>query len=137
MSVDDRLVASVKRHEGYRQFAYHCSEGALTIGYGTVIEDGGPGISQDVAELLLINELEVVEQKFNQEYWFHLLNRTQKNAIVEMGYQLGFNGVLKFKKMIAAIQVKDFDSAHYEALDSKWARQTPSRAKEVAAGLLI
>ena len=48
-----------------------------------------------------------------------------------MTFQMGLGGVLKFKKMLAALQVKDYTTARREALNSAWARQTPQRAKRV------
>jgi lysozyme len=40
-------------------------------------------------------------------------------------------GVLKFQKMLAALQARDYNAARREALDSAWAKQTPQRAKRV------
>ena len=45
-----------------------------------------------------------------------------------MAYQIGVNGLLKFKKMISAIEFGDWEEAERQALDSKWAKQTPARA---------
>lgn len=38
-----------------------------------------------------------------------------------------------FEKMRAALQAGDFAAAATEARDSRWARQVPSRAKEISA----
>ena len=48
-----------------------------------------------------------------------------------MAYQLGVEGVMKFKKMIAALQNGDYDRAADEMADSLWAKQTPSRAQRL------
>jgi hypothetical protein len=44
-------------------------------------------------------------------------------------------GVRGFKNMLAAIAVGDSEKAYKEALDSKWYKQTPKRAKKVAERL--
>jgi lysozyme len=42
-------------------------------------------------------------------------------------------GVLKFKGMLEALKAGKREFAANEALDSLWARQTPERARRVAA----
>jgi lysozyme len=51
-----------------------------------------------------------------------------------MIFQLGGNGVSKFRKMWAALQEDppNYFEAHVQMLDSRWAKQTPNRAKEMA-----
>ena len=45
-----------------------------------------------------------------------------------MAFNIGVAGVLKFKKMIAAIERKDFKQAALEMDDSKWSKQVGARA---------
>ena len=49
-----------------------------------------------------------------------------------MCYQLGVTGFSKFKKTIAYLQNKEWRNASIEMLDSRWAKQTPNRAKEMS-----
>jgi lysozyme len=49
-----------------------------------------------------------------------------------MVFQLGFDGVKNFKKMLTAIHAKDYVTASKEMLDSKWNKQTPKRAKRMS-----
>ncbi|WP_414717526.1 hypothetical protein [Steroidobacter sp.] len=49
-----------------------------------------------------------------------------------MAYQLGTNGVTNFKRMCAALRIRDYSAAAIEMLDSTWAKQTPARAKRMA-----
>ena len=56
-------------------------------------------------------------------------------VVAAMVYQMGRRGVSKFKKMISAINARDYHLASKEMLDSHWARQTPHRAQ--AMSLLI
>ena len=49
-----------------------------------------------------------------------------------MIYQIGFAGVLRFKRMLAAMLMQNWEQASIEILDSRWAHQTPQRAKRHA-----
>ena len=53
-----------------------------------------------------------------------------------MTFQLGKQGVNKFKKMWAGLKAKDYSTASKEMLDSKWNKQTPKRAKEMSDKML-
>lgn len=53
-------------------------------------------------------------------------------VIFDMAYQMGVNGLLKFEKMLAAIDEEDYETAADELLDSNYARQTPERANRNA-----
>ena len=54
-------------------------------------------------------------------------------VVSAMCFQMGRRGVLKFKKMIQAINDCNYDKAADEMLDSLWAKQTPERAKRMAS----
>ena len=60
------------------------------------------------------------------------MNTRVLSILTEMVFQLGKNGVRKFKKMLRAITIKDYQEASVQMIDSKWARQTPERAKRLA-----
>ena len=55
-----------------------------------------------------------------------------QGVILEMVYQLGFSGFKKFKKAILNMKSKDWKGAATEMLDSRWAKQTPNRANQLA-----
>jgi lysozyme len=52
--------------------------------------------------------------------------------MINMAFNLGFAGMMKFKKMIAAIEKKDFEQAATEMLNSRWADQVGERADRLA-----
>jgi lysozyme len=49
-----------------------------------------------------------------------------------MCFQLGVNGVSKFRNMFEALKIPDYNKASEEMLDSKWHEQTPARAKSLS-----
>ena len=55
-----------------------------------------------------------------------------KDVLYEMCYQMGVSGVSKFKKTLLYLENKEFRMASKEMLDSRWARQTPNRAKKLS-----
>ena len=55
-----------------------------------------------------------------------------QDVVYEMCYQLGINGFSKFKKTIAYLRDEDYKMAAIEMLDSRWAKQTPNRAKRLS-----
>ena len=60
------------------------------------------------------------------------IDEIAQEIIVEMVFQLGKNGVSKFRNMWKALAEKNYIGASYEMLDSRWAKQTPNRAKAMA-----
>lgn len=59
------------------------------------------------------------------------IDTVRRSALINMCFQLGVSGVCQFKKFLGYMAVGDYQNAADEALDSRWARQTPNRAKRV------
>jgi lysozyme len=53
-------------------------------------------------------------------------------VLVGMAFQMGTEGLLKFKNTLAMVQAGDYESAAKGMLQSLWARQTPERAARMA-----
>ena len=49
-----------------------------------------------------------------------------------MCFNMGSPRVSKFQKMLAALEVQDYQTASTEMLDSRWASQVPNRARELS-----
>ena len=130
-SVVDQTLARLKPEEGFRAKPYPDSRGVMTIGFGTNI---GEGITRKEAEYLLRERLAGTYQTLTKELpWLSAAPERQQSAILDMGYQLGPHGVLEFHGMLSALEADDCPTAKAAALDSAWARETPSRAKRVTA----
>jgi lysozyme len=131
MSIDvEKLLEELKRDEGYRDCVYTCSAGKLTIGYGHNVEDNP--ISDRAAELILLDDVGGVISRLEVLPWWRFLDGTRKRAMINMAFNLGFAGMMKFKKMIAAIEKKNFEQAATEMLNSRWADQVGERADRLA-----
>lgn len=124
----NELINSIKEHEGYVAEPYNDSLGFSTIGYGTKLP-----LSKDEAELILKHRLtDKIDKIIEKKPIILTLPQDKQFVLFEMAYQLGVGGILKFKKMWKAIESKNFKEAGVEMLDSRWAKQTPKRAKELS-----
>jgi len=140
------LKKRIKKHEGYRELPYNLEykttdgkvvkENFSTAGYGHVIQEG---------------EVEP-EGGYTKAYWEGVFEKDFKNAhdgalkllgdsnvhptavgiVTEMIYQMGYNGVSKFKNTLKLIKDGRYQDAGTEMLDSKWARQTDERATDLS-----
>jgi lysozyme len=128
------LLSQLEEHEGFRSSAYADSEGWLTIGIGRLIDHRkGGGISKAEARVLLLNDVERVTAQVRDALpWWADLDDVRQNVLVEMGFQLGVPGLLKFKNTLRAVEAGDWHDASAGMLASKWARQTPKRAEKLA-----
>ena len=133
----ERLMKSVKAHEGFRNSVYKDTLGKRTVGYGHLcVEDHWednreytvPELER-VLEADLNNAIQGAEELCSD---CPDLRDQAKEIIVEMVFQLGKTGVSKFRNMWKALKVPDYPTAAKEMLDSRWAKQTPNRAKEMS-----
>lgn len=137
LDIDSRqkLRAQIAHDEAFRQYAYPDSVGVLTIGYGRNLQ--AEGISQDEALILMDNDI----QRREHELWnsfpaYATLNDVRKSVLINMSYNLGIEGVMKFRDMVAAITRMDWHAAANAMLDSEWFHQVGSRAQRLAAMML-
>jgi lysozyme len=124
--LEDDLI----RDEDIKLKPYRDIVGKLTIGIGRNIDDNG--ISKEEALFLLRNDIANVTQQLSQLKFFDKLNPVQKDALINMCFNLGFTRFLGFKKMLAALKEGDYTTASKEMLRSKWASQVGKRAFRLA-----
>ena len=125
------LLKKIKEHEGFRSRVYKCTEGYDTIGYGFAIKD--LELDEDIAEEILLRKLEKLIKRIRDKFdWLDTVPHEVQGVLVNMSYQMGVNGVSKFKKALHAMQMFQWKIAADELLDSRWAKQTPNRAKELS-----
>ena len=125
------LIDSIKEHEGYVPTVYKDSLGIDTIGYGFAIKD--LFLNQDICDTILERKLKDLKDKIDSKFdWYKYMPPEIQDIVVEMCYQMGVYGFSRFKKTIAYLQDKKFKEASVEMLDSRWAEQTPNRAKELS-----
>ncbi len=125
------LIDKIKESEGFRATVYKCTEGYDTIGYGFTVKDLVLG--EDICDMILERKIAELKLKIDQYFPFYSdMPEQAQDIVLEMCYQLGIYGFSKFKKTIDHLMRKDYKAASLEMLDSKWARQTPNRAKKLS-----
>ena len=125
------LIESIKKHEGFSAMVYKDSLGIDTIGYGFAIKD--LELDSDICEMILERKVKNLKDRVEIKFdWYKYMPQEIKDIVVEMCYQMGVYGFSRFKKTIAFLQNKEWEKASVEMLDSRWAQQTPNRAKEMS-----
>ena len=143
---ENEAVQRLCLHEGIRLQPYRCSAGYLTIGIGRNLETNPPtaeeikvigdyksGITKNAAFFLLRNDIKRVEAECAERipFWEELDDERQY-ARVDMAFNLGISGLLKFKKMLSYLGVGNYMQAATECLASKYVRDTGERAVRIA-----
>ena len=135
----DKLLESVKKHEGYRNKVYLDTLGKRTVGVGHLcVEDfwkDDKEYEEDFLMDILKKDLQQAIRQANSMCEGLKISEDAKIIIIEMIFQLGGTGVSKFRKMWQALQQDppDYAEASVQMLDSRWAKQTPNRAQEMAS----
>ena len=131
-----KLKLRIKKNEGYSRLPYKDQLGYHTIGYGHLIKK---------------NEKLYFKKKFKKQYFEKLFDsdfnkclivykkifykkshtRNEKELLIEMLFQLGPSGLLKFKKMLYYLSKKQKYMVGLEMIDSLWYKQTPKRVNNL------
>lgn len=141
----DWIMRRLTFHEGLRLMPYKDTRGYLTIGVGRCIDtnpfkkeelkavgDWKSGITKNAAMMLLRNDIERCINELKGLSFFAKLDLERQYALLDMCFQLGIGGLLKFKKMLKAMEFEKWEEAARECLKSSYAEQTPKRARRIA-----
>ena len=127
----ETIKTEIKKDEGLALKPY-VSRDKIHIGYGRNLD--GKGISEDEADYLFENDFS--ESEIDLHYnilfdeWQEIPGKV-KDALINMRFQLGHDGFMKFKKMINAIKRLDWREMIKEMRYSAWYEQTPERAERL------
>ena len=131
----EQLTAQLKRDEGTKATVYKDTLGFDTIGVGRLIDSRKPGagLRPDEIDYLLRNDINDRVQALTKALpWFSALDETRRGVLINMAFQLGTAGLLGFKSTLALVATGKYAEAAEQMLKSKWATQTPARAKRLA-----
>ena len=125
------LQALLIKHEGMKLKPYVCTAGKTSIGVGRNLDDNG--ITEAEAMSMLDRDIAVTVTALRDNFpWFADLDRTRKDAVISLGFNMGVGKLGTFKKFIAAMVAKEYETAAAEILDSAYATQVGKRAIELA-----
>jgi lysozyme len=139
MSLQENLGKQLTLDEGVEPQVYKDSLGLWTIGIGRLVDPSVPGcgLRPDEIQYLFNNDLEDrLESLFKKLPWMAELDEARQGVLLNMSFQLGVTGLLKFVNTLELIKQKRFTEAATAMLQSKWAKQTPKRAGRLAKQML-
>jgi lysozyme len=127
----ERMIASVKAHEGLRLHPYQDTAGKCSIGYGRNLDD--VGISREEAEAMLATDLARTQRGVQTAWpWVADLDPVRAATVIEMAYNLGVHGLAQFTQTLGAIASHRYADAERAMLQSRWAEQVGQRATTLA-----
>lgn len=137
------ITSLLQYEEGFREKPYLCSEGYPTIGTGIRIGPKGAALSNyqftvpkevDAVWLQSILNSTMRSMLINERIAsaMNVLDEARTAVLVSMAYQMGVAGLAQFKNTLSLIEHKHFEDAAVAMLQSKWAKQTPNRARRHA-----
>lgn len=128
--LNTKSFEDLKIDEGLRLKPYLDTKGKLTIGFGRNLHD--VGISKEEAGILFKNDVECAHKELMRFKWFQHLDHARKDVLINMCFNMGLSRLLKFKKMISALEQGKYEYASDEMLDSKWHKDVGKRAERLA-----
>ncbi len=137
------ILDHLEAEEGFRPLLYDDATGNPlkpgdtivghpTAGIGLALDV--EGLTREEARYLCENRVAIREAALDKRLpWWRRLSDARQLALVSMAYQMGVDGLLRFPKLLAALQREDWPGAAAEMRDSKWARtDSPARAERLA-----
>jgi len=141
----NKLIKEIIFDEGYKAETYEDHLGFLTLGVGHLVLDTDPEfgkpvgtpVSEERIRDCLNKDIDTVCNELDRNFhWWRGLNDNKQRVMVNMGFNLGYPRLSKFKNFLAAMQKNDFETAAIEMMDSKWATQVGKRAERLKQRVL-
>ena len=127
-----KLKKRIKKNEGYRNCIYLDQLGYPTIGYGHLVKKNEKFVikkkyTKKYLENLFEQDFNKALKDFHKNYNVKKISTPTKEILIEMIFQLGIKGTLKFKKFNKHISKNKVYLAALEMKKSLWYLQTPKR----------
>ena len=108
MEISQEGLSLIKKFEGCELKSYKCAAGVWTIGYGSTngVEEGME-ISQERADMLLLEDVEVFEEAVNKLVEVSL-EQNQFDALVSWTFNLGSTN-LQNSTLLKVLNNKDYE----------------------------
>ncbi len=131
-----KLIKRIKINEGFSSKPYKDQLGYLTIGYGHLILSKEKHLVQRKVtkielEKIFVDDFNRALVDFNKNFKFFASNNKNSELLIEMIFQIGAPGVLKFKKLLKNMRNNNKHLVCFEMMNSLWYKQTPQRVKRL------
>ncbi len=135
------LKKRIKKNEGFSSIPYVDQLGFNTIGYGHLIKENEThyfmfNYNKKHFEKIFEIDFQKSVKAFNNIFGKKNYSKHIKNLLIEMIFQLGPEGVLKFKKMLFYLNKKQKYMVCLEMMDSLWYKQTPNRVENLISNFI-
>jgi len=121
----------IVKNEGIRAKMYRCENGFATIGVGHNL-DTTP-ITKDAIEMIFNDDVQFLIEMLNVYVpWWMTKSHKVRMVLLDVSFNLGIAGLLKFKRMLSHIENDNYMGASAELLNSRYAKQVPKRANHNA-----
>ena len=125
MIVVSELTDLIAEHEGKSLTMYTDTVGVPTIGYGHNLQTP---ISEHAAKVILADDVKVAIDELDERMdWWRDLPDPAQLVLASMVFNLGWPRFSRFKKLIAALEDRDFNEAAAQMEDSLWYQQIKTR----------
>lgn len=130
MLANEQIAQYIQAHEGLSLKPYYCTANKLSIGIGRNLDDRG--ITKEEALLLFSNDLRLACSDLYRLFGenFKSFPDPVQLAFIDMMFQLGLPRFSGFKKMMEYAKAGNWKESARELMDSKYAKQVPSRAEQ-------
>jgi len=126
MDLKDQLT----RDEGRVATLYYDTLNNPTIGIGRNLKRP---LSDDEIDYLYHNDIITHSTELLTALpWIANLDEVRRNALINMAFNMGVPGLLKFKNMLTAMNNGDWDQAAKEVLNSLWHDQVGRRSFRIS-----
>ncbi len=131
-----KLIKRIKKNEGFSSIPYKDQLGFLTIGYGHLILPNEKYPSETKQPKKKLEKIFILDFKnaikdYEQYLKNNTTNQKDEELLIEMVFQIGAKGVLKFKNLLCNMRKKNKHLVCFEMMNSLWYNQTPKRVKEL------
>lgn len=128
------LQDQLRLDEGEVLHEYKDHLGFSTIGIGRLIDKRkGGGITKEESTYLFQNDLKKKRTELEARIpWMKKLDEARQGVLLNMAFQMGVAGLLGFVNTLDMVKRGDYAAAATGMLNSKWATQTPERARRLS-----
>lgn len=136
------LIAKLRTEEGCKLNVYDDATGQAigpstyvkgnpTIGIGTNLGVGA-GITEEEADYLLSNRLNIAASEVATLAGFNLLDDVRKLVLIDMCFNMGLPTLQTFTVFLGYVASGQYNAAADDMLQTKWAKEVGQRAVNLA-----
>ena len=137
----DVLKDALTADEGKKLHVYLCTAGHKTIGIGhnidakplrDIIGHDAVTITEAESDKIFAYDLNAVIANLRHNIpWFDDVSDVYQYALIQLGFNIGVGGLLKFKNTLAAFKAGNTANVINGLTSSAWYKQVPNRAKRI------